>query len=163
MKVEAAPSLLVYEQEKRQALRDDPNLINRYTFQDFLLLKAQVNGFGTECLVDTGCQHSVMSTAWVKKLGLVHLMDPRERGRAVGVGSAPIHGKIWRVSFAIPGRAAKFNITVNVMDMPKSESPLILGLDFLSKFACNVNVRKRCLEFPRFSVNCSKKANLNWV
>merc|ERR1712083_500723 len=86
----------LHESEKQKALKEDPNLINRYRYQDFLLLEADVNGHATEILIDTGCQHSVISTAWTKKLGIHVLMDKRERGTVIGVGSAVIHGKIWR-------------------------------------------------------------------
>lgn len=142
------------DNEKMAALQEDP-LYNRRLQQDFLHIQAMVNGKRTEILIDTGAQHSVMSTAWMKKTDLAHLLDKRERGTCVGVGSAEIHGKVWRVPINL--NMQRFNITVNVMDMDPEESPLILGLDFLTKYKCNVNVVARQLEFPRFTVKCSSK------
>ncbi len=58
---------------------------------------AQVNGQPIKAFVDSGAQSSIMSQDCARRCNLLHLLDKRFQGMAVGVGSGKIVGQIHQV------------------------------------------------------------------
>lgn len=59
--------------------------------------RAQVNGQPIKAFVDSGAQSSIMSQDCARRCNLLHLLDKRFQGMAVGVGSGKIVGQIHQV------------------------------------------------------------------
>eukprot|EP00804_Cyclotella_cryptica_P016474 CCRYP_004690-RA/>CCRYP_004690-RA protein AED:0.09 eAED:0.09 QI:207/-1/1/1/-1/1/1/0/415 len=67
-----------------------------------------------QVFVDSGAQSTIMSSACAERLGLLHLVDDRFEGTAVGVGTGKILGKIHMVDLTIGGY--DFPCSITVMD-----------------------------------------------
>ena len=61
-----------------------------------LYINTKINGKEQIAFVDSGAQMTVMSKSCAEKLGILHLVDERFAGMAVGVGNAKILGKVRR-------------------------------------------------------------------
>lgn len=66
-----------------------------------MYINAKINKFPIQAFVDSGAQSTIMSESLAEKCGyvmfwcrLMRLVDKRQAGRAVGVGSCKILGKI---------------------------------------------------------------------
>lgn len=115
-----------------------------------LYINCLVNEKPLQVFVDSGAQMTIMSSACADRLGLLHLVDNRFAGTAVGVGTGKIMGKIHIVDLTIGGYA--FPCSITVMD---SESGLgdknmdcLFGLDMLKRHRCSIDLAKNALVFP---------------
>mmetsp|Transcript_9663 Transcript_9663/g.19592 ORF Transcript_9663/g.19592 Transcript_9663/m.19592 type:complete len:201 (+) Transcript_9663:1-603(+) len=115
-----------------------------------LYINCLVNEKPLQVFVDSGAQMTIMSSACADRLGLLHLVDNRFAGTAVGVGTGKIMGKIHIVDLTIGGYA--FPCSITVMD---SESGLgdknmdcLFGLDMLKRHRCSIDLAKNSLVFP---------------
>lgn len=59
-----------------------------------LYINANINKFPIQAFVDSGAQSTIMSESLANRCGLMRLVDKRQSGLAVGVGSCKILGKI---------------------------------------------------------------------
>jgi DNA damage-inducible protein 1 len=59
----------------------------------------EVNGFLVPAIIDTGAQITVMSASCAKRCRISNKIDARFSGRAVGVGSSDIIGRIGAVCY----------------------------------------------------------------
>ena len=59
-----------------------------------LYVDATINGTNVKVFVDSGAQTTIMSRSCAARCGLLRLIDVKFAGTAVGVGSAPILGKV---------------------------------------------------------------------
>ena len=61
---------------------------------NMLYFQCSINGHLIKAFIDTGAQSSIMNLDLTKKIGCEKLIDKKYKGKAVGVGSQPILGKI---------------------------------------------------------------------
>ena len=135
------------QRQYEQMIEDYPESMGRVLM---LYINTLVNDKPLQVFVDSGAQTTIMSSACADRLGLLHLVDNRFAGTAVGVGTGKILGKIHLVDLTIGGYA--FPCSITVMD---SESGLgdknmdcLFGLDMLKRHRCSIDLRKNALVFP---------------
>mmetsp|Transcript_48096 Transcript_48096/g.94971 ORF Transcript_48096/g.94971 Transcript_48096/m.94971 type:complete len:136 (-) Transcript_48096:53-460(-) len=108
-----------------------------------LYIDTKVNGVPFKAFVDTGAQMTIISRAAAKRAGLESLIDERFQGRAVGVGEAPIVGRIHMTEMEVGDSTLLCSFTVLGGE---SDIDIILGLDMLMKHECSVNLKDKVLE-----------------
>ena len=116
------------------------------------------------CL-DTGAQCSVMSEGCAMRCGLLPLMDRSFAGRAVGVGSARILGRVRDATMVLGGSEEDVSPSGLMADMDAgveiqtdliiiegdqlgADTDVLLGHDFLKKHGCVINYRDGTLRMP---------------
>jgi len=135
------------QRQYEQMMEDYPESMGRVLM---LYINCLVNEKPLQVFVDSGAQSTIMSSECADRLGLLHLVDKRFEGVAVGVGTGKILGKIHVVELTIGGYA--FPCSITVMD---SESGLgdknmdcLFGLDMLKRHRCCIDLAKNALVFP---------------
>jgi DNA damage-inducible protein 1 len=109
-----------------------------------LYINVTVNGIKQPAFVDSGAQMSIMGKSTAEKCGLLRLMDTRFRGKAVGVGTGTILGKIHMAPLEINGHHIPVSITV----MEQDGMEFLFGLDNLKRYQCSIDLQKNVLRFP---------------
>ena len=114
-----------------------------------LYISTKINNKPQVAFVDSGAQTTIMSYKCAEKLEILHLVDERFAGTAVGVGSAKILGKVHLASMAVEG--VTFQVTITVMDklqgLGDQNMDFLLGLDMLKRHRCKINLTDNVLEF----------------
>ena len=135
------------QRQYEQMMEEYPESMGRVLM---LYIKCLVNDKQLQVFVDSGAESTIMSSECADRLGLLHLVDKRFEGVAVGVGTGKILGKIHIVELMIGGYA--FPCSITVMD---SESGLgdknmdcLFGLDMLKRHRCSIDLAKNALVFP---------------
>eukprot|EP00887_Chlorella_sp_A99_P005195 scaffold1.g5195.t1 len=82
-----------------------------------LYVNVEVNGFPIKAFVDSGAQMTIMSRSCAQRCNLLHLMDKRWQGMAVGVGQAKILGRIHMVQ--MKAGDAFFPVAITVLDQAR--------------------------------------------
>lgn len=77
-----------------------------------LYIKASINKIPINAFVDSGAQSTVMSQSLAERCGLMRLVDKRQAGKAVGVGSCKILGKVHAAEIEIEGKFLTCSFTV---------------------------------------------------
>lgn len=108
-----------------------------------------MNGKPLQVFVDSGAQTTIMSSACADRLGLLHLVDTRFAGVAVGVGTGKILGKIHAVELTIGGYAFPCSITVmdSAAGLGDKNMECLFGLDMLKRHRCCIDLGKNVLRF----------------
>lgn len=101
----------------------------------------ELNGFIIPAMIDTGAQISVISSSCAQRCRIAQQMDTRFAGKAIGVGSTDILGRIDEVVMRLG--PVTFNTKLSVLR--KSGAEFILGLDFLRRFRCQINMNEDIL------------------
>lgn len=104
-----------------------------------LLIDCIVNGCSVPAIVDTGAQISIMSETCLKKCHLHNDIDRRYTGKAIGVGESKIIGKVLN----LPMQIGPISFLSGVSVLKDSRVDLIIGMDLLSKFESEINVKER--------------------
>ena len=107
-----------------------------------LRVECEINGHPMHAVIDTGAQISIMSTMFAKRCELYSSIDRRFAGRAVGVGSSEILG---RSTPQVRLGAMQFKSDFSVLENTRVD--LIIGLDILRKYQCNVCLRENVVKF----------------
>lgn len=114
-----------------------------------LYMNCLVNKKPLQVFVDSGAQSTIMSSACADRLGLLHLVDDRFSGTAVGVGTGKILGKIHIVTLTIG--AYDFPCSITVMDsdagLGDKNMDCLFGLDMLKRHRCCIDLGKNVLRF----------------
>lgn len=92
--------------------------------------------------VDTGAQVSVLSQSAASKAGVLHMMDRRYAGHALGVGQCRVLGRL-------PAGILVFHLNgipipapaVTVLEQANDGVDLLLGLDFLRDYKAILNLQ----------------------
>jgi DNA damage-inducible protein 1 len=95
-----------------------------------LYIKASINKIPINAFVDTGAQSTIMSVSLAERCGLMRLVDKRQAGKAVGVGSCKILGKVHAAEIEIEGKYLTCSFTV----IENNSVEFLLGLDLLRRF-----------------------------
>ena len=134
------------QRQYEQMMEEFPESMGRVLM---LYIDCTVNDKPMQFFVDSGAQDTVMSSACADRLGLLHLVDKRFEGVAVGVGTGKILGRIHIAELNIGGHI--FPCTFTVMD---SESGLgdknmdvLFGLNMLKRHRCQIDLAKNVLRF----------------
>ncbi|CEM05529.1 unnamed protein product [Vitrella brassicaformis CCMP3155] len=106
-----------------------------------LYINVKVNGAEMSAFVDTGAQMTILSERAARKAGLDELIDRRFQGVAIGVGSAPIVGRIHLAELEVGGITLLCSFTV----MRDAEIDLIFGLDMLLKHECSLDFKNHVM------------------
>lgn len=129
----------------RQMMNEYPESMGRVLM---LYIAAKVNGHDIQAFVDSGAQSTIMSKKKAEECGVLHLVDERFAGVAVGVGTGKILGRIHLVSLQIG--SSFFPCTVTVMDdagLGDKNMDFLLGLDMQKRFNCNIDLEHHCVRF----------------
>jgi hypothetical protein len=113
------------------------------TIEPFLPLEVmvEVNGFIIPAMIDTGAQISVMSQACADRCLLSNQIDTCYGGRAIGVGVSEISGRINN----LPLRIGPISFHNPIAILKNSRVDFIIGLDFLRKHNCELNIQDNSL------------------
>jgi DNA damage-inducible protein 1 len=104
---------------------------------DMLYVDMTVNGEPVKAFIDSGAQTTIMTRPCAEKCRIMRLMDKRFAGKAVGVGSASILGRIHTCSLKV---ADQF-ITTSVTVLDQKDGPqFIFGLDNLKRHQCCIDL-----------------------
>jgi DNA damage-inducible protein 1 len=134
-----------------------------------LYINAKINSHPLQAFVDSGAQMTIMSKSCAQRCGILHLLDTRFHGMAVGVGTGKILGRIHIVQLQIGDY--HFPCSVTIMDdatLPRTgggggnntenesneastakpkDMDLLLGLDMLKRFNCSIDLMESKLKF----------------
>ncbi len=90
-----------------------------------------------------------MSSKCAEKCEILHLLDTRFAGVAVGVGTGKILGRIHIAQLQVENQ--HFPCTITVMDSEEGlgdkNMDFLLGLDMLKRHRCNIDLAKNALVF----------------
>uniref|UniRef100_A0A7S2W4P4 Aspartic peptidase DDI1-type domain-containing protein n=1 Tax=Eucampia antarctica TaxID=49252 RepID=A0A7S2W4P4_9STRA len=134
------------EQQYLQMMEDYPESMGRVLM---LYIDAIVNGHAIQAFVDSGAQNTIMSSACAERCGLLHLLDTRFEGIAVGVGTGKILGRVHVAQLQIGTRY--FPCSITIMDSEKGlgdkNMDFLFGLDMLKRHRCKIDLGSNALVF----------------
>lgn len=114
-----------------------------------LYIDTEVNGKHLQAFVDSGAQNTIMSSKCAEECGLLHVLDTRFEGTAVGVGTGKILGRIHIAQMKVNDHY--FPCSITVMDSDKGlgdkNMEFLLGLDMLKRHRCNIDLENSQLVF----------------
>jgi len=107
-----------------------------------LQVLVEVNGFMVPAIIDTGAQITVMSASCAKRCHISGSIDTRFSGRAVGVGSSDILGRIDGLGM----RVGPVSFDGKVSILREARVDFLIGLDTLKRFQAEVNLKEHVLK-----------------
>jgi hypothetical protein len=107
-----------------------------------LKAECEINGFTIPAIIDTGAQISIMSTDCAHKCGLTNRIDNRYIGKAKGVGSGDIIGRIDNLLMRIGPISFKSRISI----LKNAPVDFLIGLDFLKRFDGEIKLKDNVLK-----------------
>jgi DNA damage-inducible protein 1 len=134
------------EKQYRQMMEEFPESMGRVLM---LYIDAEVNGHPIQAFVDSGAQNTIMSSTCAERCGLLHLLDTRFSGVAIGVGTGKILGRVHVAEMKVKGLDPVFPCSITVMDdsLGNKNMDFLLGLDMLKRHRCNINLDRNVLQF----------------
>jgi DNA damage-inducible protein 1 len=94
-----------------------------------LYIDVEVNKTPIQAFVDSGAQSTIISEECAKRVNILHLLDTRFKGKAVGVGSANILGRVHLADMEVGGVILQCSFTV----LEDNKVDLLFGLDNLKR------------------------------
>ena len=135
------------QRQYEQMMEEYPESMGRVLM---LYISCTVKEKPLQVFVDSGAQMTIMSSVCAERLGLLHLVDDRFAGTAVGVGTGKILGKIHIVDLTIGGY--DFPCSITVMDSKEGlgdkNMDCLFGLDMLKRHRCCIDLGSNVLKFP---------------
>ena len=107
-----------------------------------LQVLCEVNGFLVPAIIDTGAQITVMSASCAKRCRISNSINTKFSGRAVGVGSSDIIGRIDGLGMRVGPVSFEGRVSV----LREARVDFLIGLDLLKRFRSEVNLRDHVLK-----------------
>lgn len=133
-----------YDDSDCVADREESDSIRMDDIADFapLQVMCEVNGYSVPAIIDTGAQISIMSYGCAQRCRISGNIDTKYSGRAIGVGSSDILGRINGLSM----RVGPISFDGKVSILRDSRVDFLIGLDFLKRFNCEVSFKDNALK-----------------
>jgi hypothetical protein len=97
----------------------------------------------TATFVDTGAQVSVLSYQAARRAGVLHLLDRRYAGHALGVGQCRVLGRLPAGALILHVMNQKLAApAITILEQTNQGVDLLLGLDFLREYHAILNLRE---------------------
>jgi predicted aspartyl protease len=116
--------------------------VNKTHMSKTLHLSVEINGYLIEGLVDTGASMSVMATAVVREMGMMHLVSGSETYKTASGMVTQAMGRIDEMSVKTGG--VQCAMTFMIVDIDNYD--MLLGLDFLIKIEAIVDVERGLIQ-----------------
>ncbi|KAK9825142.1 hypothetical protein WJX81_003922 [Elliptochloris bilobata] len=126
------------EESYQHALDHAPEIFTKVVM---LYVNVEVNGQPIKAFVDSGAQSSIMSQDCARRCNLLHLLDKRFQGMAVGVGSGKIVGQIHQATIKV--QAVHLPMSITVLESGSME--FLFGLDMLRRYQCCIDLKRGVL------------------
>jgi len=99
-----------HNKEIEKIYQENPELLVPTTM---LYIPMKINDKDVQAFIDTGAQSTIMSKDFAENLGISKMIDTRYQGKAVGVGSCTILGKIHALEVTIADDV-KFTVSIQI-------------------------------------------------
>ncbi|CDJ28481.1 DNA-damage inducible protein, putative [Eimeria mitis] len=106
-----------------------------------LYIDVEINGVPCKAFVDSGAQQSILSLAFAEKCSLSSLIDKRFAGLAMGVGKAPIIGRVHLAPLKLGTKFCPCSFIV----LEDTKMQMLLGLDMLRRYQMVIDLKKNVL------------------
>ncbi len=116
--------------------------VNKTHMSKTLHLSVEINGYLIEGLVDTGASMSVMATAVVREMGMMHLVSGSKTYKTASGMVTQAMGRIDEMSVKTGG--VQCAMTFMIVDTDNYD--MLLGLDFLIKIEAIVDVERGLIQ-----------------
>lgn len=107
-----------------------------------LQVLVEVNGFMVPAIIDTGAQITVMSASCAKRCRISSSIDTRFSGKAIGVGSSEIIGRVDGLGMRVGPVSFEGKVSV----LREAQVDFLIGLDLLKRFKTEVNLKEHVLK-----------------
>jgi len=153
MKLKEAIDKANVHQNYEIAMQEMPEAFGKVVM---LYVPVEVSGHKTIAFIDSGAQFTIISEPLAQKCGLLRLMDARWKGKAVGVGEAPILGRIHLTQLKVGSMFLQTSISV----LANPNLDLILGLDMLRRWQAVIDLKDRCLRIGTESIKFLQESDI---
>ena len=135
--------------EYQNALENNPEFFGNVTM---LYIDTKVNGEPVQAFVDSGAQSTIISQRCAEQCNLLHKLDTRFAGMAIGVGQSKILGRVHMAEMHLISCNQTIQVSLTVLEDNKVD--LLFGLDNLKRHQCCIDLVEHRLHFNRgeFSV-----------
>jgi DNA damage-inducible protein 1 len=153
MKLKEAIDKANVHQNYEIAMQEMPEAFGRVVM---LYVPVEVSGHKTIAFIDSGAQMTIMSKPLAQKCGLLRLMDERWKGKAVGVGTAPILGRIHLTQLKFGSMYLQTSISI----LEDQKLDLIFGLDMLRRWQAVIDLKEQCLRIGNESIKFLQETDI---
>ena len=131
------------------AIENNPEFFGNVTM---LYIDTTVNGHPVQAFVDSGAQSTIISKQCAEQCNILHKLDTRFAGMAIGVGQSRILGRVHLADMHLIHCNQTIQCSFTVLEDNKVD--LLFGLDNLKRHQCCIDLVESKLHFHRgeFSV-----------
>lgn len=126
------------ERNYQSAMENCPEFFGQITM---LYIETKVNNNPVQAFVDSGAQSTIISKDCAEQCNIMHLLDTRFAGMAVGVGSSRILGRVHLADLELlleGGKSQTIQCSFTVLEDNKVD--LLFGLDNLKRHQCCIDL-----------------------
>ncbi|OEH80418.1 DNA-damage inducible [Cyclospora cayetanensis] len=122
-----------------------------------LYVQLEINGVPCKAFVDSGAQQSILSLGFAEKCSLSSLIDRRFAGLALGVGKAPIIGRVHLAPLKLGTKFCPCSFIV----LEDNKMQMIMGLDMLKRYQMVIDLRKNVLSLEGEDIPFNRNAQID--